>query len=78
MIGKKQMDRPSIPNTEKETSSVKDVLDLADKQERVRQLMINFIKGHYAHLLGDDVALLDEPDGLEILHKKYCGPTKGE
>jgi hypothetical protein len=38
----------------------------------VRTRMIHFIKTHYAATLGKDVDLLDQPDGLEKLHKKYC------
>lgn len=40
----------------------------------IREKMINFIRRHYADTLGDDVGLLDKPNGLELLHKKYCVP----
>lgn len=36
-----------------------------------RARMIEYIRTHFSKLLGKDVALLDEPDGLEILHQKY-------
>lgn len=38
----------------------------------IREKMINFIRKHYTQTLGDDVDLLDRPDGLEKLHTKYC------
>ncbi|MFA5987080.1 MAG: hypothetical protein WC797_00285 [Candidatus Paceibacterota bacterium] len=38
----------------------------------VRARMIQFIKTHYAATLGKDIDLLDQPDGLERLHEKYC------
>lgn len=40
----------------------------------VREKMINFIRKHYTDTLGDDVNLLERPDGLEKLHRKYCVP----
>ena len=40
--------------------------------DEVRTRMIQFIKTHYAHVLGNDLELLDTPGGLETLHKKYC------
>lgn len=40
----------------------------------IREKMINFIKKHYSDTLGGDVNLLDRPDGLEKLHRKYCTP----
>ncbi len=40
----------------------------------VREKMIHFIKKHYTRTLGEDVRLLDQPDGLEKLHRKYCKP----
>lgn len=33
--------------------------------------MIAYIRDHYSHLLGPDVALLDQPGGLDLLHRKY-------
>ena len=33
--------------------------------------MIDYIKANFAETLGDDVNLLDRPDGLEIIHSKY-------
>lgn len=41
----------------------------------IREKMINFIRKHYADTLGSDLDLLDRPDGLERLHKKYCAPN---
>lgn len=38
----------------------------------VREKMISFIKTYYKDTLGDDVALLDQPGGLDKLHRKYC------
>lgn len=38
----------------------------------VRARMIRFIKTHYANTLGKDIELLDQPGGLDKLHKKYC------
>ncbi|MBI2943163.1 MAG: hypothetical protein HYY25_03075 [Candidatus Wallbacteria bacterium] len=40
--------------------------------DEVRQRMVQFIKTHYASTLGKDIELLDQPGGLEKLHKKYC------
>ncbi len=40
----------------------------------IREKMINFIKKHYTDTLGSDVDLLERPDRLERLHKKYCTP----
>lgn len=36
----------------------------------IREKMINFIRKHYSGTLGEDVALLDRPDGLDTLQKK--------
>jgi hypothetical protein len=41
-------------------------------ESEVRERMIHFIKMHYSKTLGKDIELLDQPGGLEILHKKYC------
>ncbi len=38
----------------------------------IRDKMIHFIKKYYADTLGDDLRLLDEPNGLDKLHRKYC------
>lgn len=46
-----------------------------NETDEVRERMIKFIKMHYAHLLGPDIDLLDQPGGLEILHRKYCRPA---
>lgn len=40
--------------------------------DEVRLRMVQFIKTHYAQMLGKDIELLDQPGGLEKLHKKYC------
>ena len=40
--------------------------------DEIRQRMVQFIKTHYAQTLGKDIELLDQPGGLEKLHKKYC------
>ncbi len=40
--------------------------------DEVRQRMVQFIKTHYSQTLGKDIELLDQPGGLEKLHKKYC------
>ena len=42
------------------------------KFDEVRQRMVQFIKTHYSQTLGKDIELLDQPGGLEKLHKKYC------
>lgn len=44
----------------------------------VREHMIRFIKTHYSKTLGKDIELLDQPGGLELLHKKYCQNSKKE
>jgi hypothetical protein len=46
--------------------------------DEVRERMIRFIKAHYSHLLGEDIELLDQPGGLEILHRKYCKQSAAE
>ena len=38
----------------------------------VREKMIEFIKTHYAGVLGTDLKYLEMPGGLDMLHKKYC------
>ena len=40
-------------------------------EEDLRKKMIRYIRRHFSGLLGDDVRLLDLPNGLEILRKKY-------
>ena len=40
--------------------------------------MVQFIKTHYAQTLGKDIELLDQPGGLEKLHKKYCSDDISE
>lgn len=40
----------------------------------IREKMIHFIRKHYKDTLGKDVGLLDQPDGLDKLHEKYCIP----
>ncbi len=32
--------------------------------------MISYIRKHYSGVLGEDIALLDEPDGLEKLQER--------
>lgn len=44
----------------------------------VRAEMIRYIRAHFADLLGEDVRLLDLPNGLEILSKKYALRTGGK
>ena len=41
-------------------------------KRNVREKMVEFIKTHYADILGDDIGYLDAPGGLEKLHAKYC------
>jgi hypothetical protein len=33
--------------------------------------MVDYLKSNFAEVLGADVELLDEPDGLHILYTKY-------
>ncbi len=40
--------------------------------EAARERMIQFIKTHYAKTLGEDIEILKQPGGLEILQQKYC------
>jgi hypothetical protein len=35
----------------------------------VRAYMTDYIRDHFAHLLGPHVALLDQPDGLDQIQK---------
>jgi hypothetical protein len=42
----------------------------------VRERLIRFVKTHYAKTLGKDIELLDQPGGLELLHRKYCGSNR--
>ena len=46
-------------------------LALAEEND-VRVEMIRYIRTHFSNLLGEDVRLLDLPNGLEILSKKYA------
>jgi hypothetical protein len=41
--------------------------------QRQTMRMVDYIKANFAEVLGSDVHLLDQPDGLEILHVKYFG-----
>ena len=43
----------------------------ASQKQKMR--MVDYIKANFAEILGSDVDLLDQPDGLEILHVKYFG-----
>ena len=36
-----------------------------------KELMIEYIRENFADLLGDDVALLDHPYGLDLIQSKY-------
>jgi len=49
-----------------------------NEDNEVRDNMIRFIRTHYAKTLGKDLELLDQPGGLEVLHKKYCGTAKSD
>lgn len=39
----------------------------------IREKMVAFLRKHYSETLGEDAALLDHPEGLRLLHEKYCG-----
>ena len=41
-------------------------------EELVRERTIRFVKTHYASTLAEDIKILDQPGGLNILHRKYC------
>lgn len=47
-------------------------MDQKDNDAETRARMVRFIKAHYAKSLGEDIRLLDSPEGLETLHKKYA------
>ena len=44
---------------------------VATSGEAFRATMIDYIRTHFADLLGPDVRLLDQPDGLEKILQKY-------
>lgn len=48
------------------------LVDQKDNDAETRARMVRFIKAHYAKSLGEDIRLLDSPEGLETLHKKYA------
>ncbi len=42
-----------------------------DAEKDLRSQMVLYIKKHFADILGDDVKLLDRPDGLALIAEKY-------
>jgi hypothetical protein len=40
--------------------------------EEFRQEMIQYIKKHWAGVLGSDIHLLDLPNGLDLIAEKYA------
>ncbi|MHC4663344.1 MAG: hypothetical protein ACYS8W_16915 [Planctomycetota bacterium] len=45
--------------------------EIVQQEESVfRAQMIEYIKAHFADVLGDDIKLLDLPNGLDILAEK--------
>lgn len=42
-----------------------------NKSKDFRAGMVDYIRHHFSELLGDDVALLDQPGGLEAIRAKY-------
>ena len=44
---------------------------LFDAQHPLEVQMRRFIRERFAALLGDDLGLLDRPDGLDLLRDKY-------
>jgi len=39
--------------------------------DEFRISMCQFIREHFAEVLGDDILLLDRPEGLDLLCEKY-------
>ena len=63
-----EADQESLEKREKEI-----MVDVLNGQTEIERRMISFLKTHYSKTLGTDIELLDQPGGLEILHKKYTG-----
>ena len=49
-----------------------------DAEKDLRSQMILYIKKHFSDVLGDDVKLLDMPDGLAIIADKYGLHSDGD
>ena len=43
----------------------------ASTDEEFRKSINTYIKEQFADLLGDDIALLDLPNGLDLIQQKY-------
>jgi len=43
---------------------------VTEKEEEFRRQMVGYIKTHFADILGDDVKILDLPNGLDILSER--------
>jgi hypothetical protein len=52
-------------------SSYWQVLGFANGDAEFRAQMIGYIRSHFAQILGDDVRLLDLPNGLDLIKEKY-------
>lgn len=42
-------------------------------KKRFTRRVAQYLRTHFGEVLGDDDALLDRPDAIDILHEKYFG-----
>lgn len=54
-------------------ASLHDEQSFLDAEKDLRSQMSAHIRKHFSDILGDDVKLLDEPEGLALIAEKYGG-----